>query len=113
MKMRKRLDSNLVCQSVKMKHYGFLYREIQENLTIKSKSTVSKTYLCSKKRNSDIAKKPTGRLKKYSKRKNASDQCLKESHGEFGKYERTLQLILYQRIHFEADSSKDFKDKGN
>ena len=47
---KKRLESNLVSQSVKMKHYGFLYREIQEKLTIKSKSTVSNTYLCYKKK---------------------------------------------------------------
>ena len=47
------------------------------------------------------------------RRKEARDRCLKESHGEFGKSESTLQLIRDQSIHFEADSSKDLQETGN
>ena len=43
------LDSHFVCQIVTFKNVVFSYREIQEKLTIKSKSTVSNAYLRYKK----------------------------------------------------------------
>ena len=45
MKMRKWLDCHFVCQIVTLKCVEFSYREIQEKLKGKSKSTVSNAYL--------------------------------------------------------------------
>ena len=57
-------------------------------------------------------KKPTGRPKTYKKTKRSCDRCFEESHGEFGESESTLSLILDEKIHFEADSSKHSRKHG-
>ena len=91
MKMRKWLDSHFVCQIVTLKNVGFSYREIQEKLKTKSKSTVSNAYL------RYIPKKPTGRPKSLQKNEKLVTDVLKNP----------MVSLENVRVHFNSFSAKE------